>query len=81
MYVLGKRPCKSPEAPEAAALQEMKLLLRFVVLAGNHVLDDGLDGCQYCLVMTQRQHVRDLRVLNKSKKKLISHCKQIRDEN
>ena len=72
LYVLGKWSCKSPETAESAALQEMKLLLRFVVFTRDHVLDDGLHGSQNCLVVAQRKHVRDFCVL-----KQVNKCKMI----
>jgi len=40
--LLSEGSCESPESPEPAALQEVKLLLRLVIFAGYHVLDDGL---------------------------------------
>ena len=58
---LGEGPGKPPEAAEAAALEEVQLLLAGV-LAADHVLDDALHRRQDRLVVTQRQHIGDLRV-------------------
>ena len=58
---LGEGPGKPPEAAEATALEEVKLLLAGV-LAADHVLDDALHRRQDRLVVTQRQHVGDLGV-------------------
>ena len=56
---LGEGPGEPPEAAEATALQEVKLLLAGV-LAADHVLDDALHRRQDRLVVTQGQHVSDL---------------------
>lgn len=52
---------EAPEATKAARLQIVQLLLAGV-LAGDHVLNDGLHCAQNLLVVAQRQHLLDVGV-------------------
>lgn len=52
---------EAPQAAEATWLQVVQLLLAGV-LAGDHVLDDGLHGAQDLLVVAKRQHFLDVGV-------------------